>query len=63
MAGFQVQAIYRGENQLYGVPNYTHGSFIYLLGTQSELLTILPPILSAGQLAEIVKGYIKPLEG
>lgn len=60
MEGFQVEAVYRGENALYGVPNYTHGSFIYLLGPESELLSVLPPILAAEQIARIAGSYIKP---
>jgi protein SCO1/2 len=38
-------------------PVYAHGSFIYLLDPQGEVLTLIPPILSAEQAARIVLSY------
>jgi len=36
---------------------YAHGSNIYLLNAKGEFLTILPPILSAERIVEIVQRY------
>lgn len=38
-------------------PVYAHGSFIYLLNGDGELLTVLPPILDPTHLAGIVRNY------
>ena len=60
MAGFQVEAERKGTSAIDGAPIFAHGSYIYLLGPESELLTILPPILGAERLAEIAARYINP---
>lgn len=39
-------------------PIFTHGSFIYLLGPQGEVKTLLPPILSAERMGAIIEGYL-----
>lgn len=39
-------------------PIYAHGSFIYLVDGEGAFLTLMPPILSAERIAEIVKGYL-----
>lgn len=39
-------------------PVYAHGSFIYLLDGAGQVLTALPPILSADQMAEIAQRYL-----
>ena len=36
---------------------FAHGSHIYLLDAQGKFLTLLPPILSAERIAELVKKY------
>jgi len=41
---------------------YSHGSFIYLLDAQGEVLTLLPPILHTDRMVEIVRGYLVPKE-
>jgi protein SCO1/2 len=38
-------------------PIYSHGSHIYLLDPEGDVLTMLPPILPADQTAAIVKKY------
>ncbi|MEM6467636.1 MAG: SCO family protein [Pseudomonadota bacterium] len=38
-------------------PIYAHGSHIYLLDPQGEVLTLLPPVLPADQVVAIVKRY------
>ena len=44
------------EDPEYG-PIYAHGSHIYLLNGAGEVLTLLPPILSADRVAQIVANY------
>ncbi|MCV3270559.1 SCO family protein [Roseobacter sinensis] len=39
---------------------YAHGSFIYLLDGQGEMLTLMPPVLDAERAADIVRGYLTP---
>jgi protein SCO1/2 len=41
---------------------YSHGSFIYLLDAQGEVLTLLPPVLDADRVATIILGYLHPKE-
>ena len=36
---------------------FSHGSFIYLLGGDGQVLTLLPPILGPSQMAEIISTY------
>ena len=37
---------------------YAHGSFIHLLDGDGRLLTLLPPVMSVDQTAEILRGYL-----
>jgi len=46
-----------------GNPTYAHGGFLYLLGPEGELLTVMPPILSADRMAELVEGYLAGRDG
>ncbi len=39
---------------------YSHGSFVYLLNAQGEVLTLFPPILTPERVAAIVQGYLDP---
>ncbi|MGC3939211.1 SCO family protein [Roseobacter sp. EG26] len=39
---------------------YAHGSFIHLLDSDGEMLTLLPPILDTERTVEIVRGYVVP---
>ncbi len=41
---------------------YSHGSFIFLLDAQGEVLTLLPPILHTDRVVDIVRGYLVPKE-
>ena len=43
-------------------PIYTHGTFVYLLDGQGNVLTLFPPVLTPERVAEIVAGYIQPKE-
>ncbi len=38
---------------------FSHGSFIYLLDGDGEVLTLLPPVLGPEMMAEIVGGYLE----
>ncbi|MEX3014545.1 SCO family protein [Gymnodinialimonas hymeniacidonis] len=38
---------------------FSHGSFIYLLDGEGEVLTLLPPVLGPEMMAEIVGGYLE----
>lgn len=44
------------EDPLEG-PVYAHGSFVYLLDAEGTFLTLLPPILSADRVTELVLKY------
>jgi len=37
---------------------YAHGSFLYLLDAQGEVLTLIPPILDETRASEIIVGYL-----
>lgn len=54
---FQVEARQAGED-VDGNPVYAHGSFIYLIGADGKVLTLLPPILGPERIAEIIRGYL-----
>lgn len=41
-------------------PVYAHGSFVYLLDAEGKLLSLMPPILSADRVVEIVTSHIRP---
>lgn len=40
-------------------PIYAHGSHIYLLDATGRVLTLMPPVLPASHVADIVKKYVK----
>lgn len=54
---FQVETSLVGEDAE-GQPIYAHGSFIYLIGADGKVLTLLPPILGPDRMADILKGYL-----
>jgi len=56
-AAFQVEASHVFDDPE-GNPIYAHGSFIYLIGAEGKVLTILPPILGPERMAEIIRGYL-----
>ncbi len=41
-----------------GTPRIAHGSFVYLMGPDGALLTVLPPVLGPARLAQILRGYL-----
>lgn len=43
-------------------PVYTHGTFVYLLDAQGQVLTLFPPVLTPERVASIVAGYLKSKE-
>lgn len=43
-----------------GQPVYAHGSYIYLLDSGGDVLTLLPPILGLDRMEEIVLSYLDP---
>ena len=49
--GIEIEELF--VDPFYG-PVFAHGSFIYLLDAEGEVLTLLPPILPAPQLTQIV---------
>lgn len=54
---FQVETEKVGTDW-FGKPIYSHGSFIYLIGPDGKLQTLLPPILGPEAMAKIVKRYL-----
>lgn len=56
-AAFQVEAKQVAEDPE-GRAIYAHGSFIYLVGPEGQVLTLLPPILGPDRIAEIISGYL-----
>lgn len=53
--GVTVEKVFEAPD---GAPVYAHGSFVYLIGADGALLTVLPPILTPDRIAEIVRGYL-----
>jgi protein SCO1/2 len=41
-----------------GAPVYAHGSFVYLVGRDGEVKSLLPPILSPERMAELMRKYL-----
>ena len=41
-----------------GAPVFSHGSYIYLMGPDGRLLTVLPPVLDPRAMPEIVRRYL-----
>ena len=39
---------------------YAHGSFIHLLDSNGEVLTVLPPVLSVEETSKILRNYLRP---
>lgn len=39
---------------------YSHTGFVHLMDGDGALLTLLPPVLNADQMARIVRGYLNP---
>ena len=56
-AAFQVEAAQVATSPD-GAPIYAHGSFIYLVGRDGAVKTLLPPILSPERMAELMCKYL-----
>ena len=56
-AVFQVEARQVAETPE-GAPLYAHGSFIYLVGRDGVVKSLLPPILSPERIAELMRKYL-----
>jgi protein SCO1/2 len=56
-AVFQVEAKQVAETPE-GAPLYAHGSFIYLVGRDGVVKSLLPPILSPERMAELMRKYL-----
>ena len=41
-------------------PVFSHGSFLYLLSAEGEVLTLLPPVLPPEEIHRIVQRYATP---
>ena len=54
---FQVESEQLGETPD-GAPVIAHGSYVYLLDAEGQLLTLLPPILGPERMAEITLSYL-----
>lgn len=54
---FQVETEKVGTDW-FGKPIFSHGSFIYLIGPDGKLQTLMPPVLGPKGLARIVKTYL-----
>jgi protein SCO1/2 len=57
MKSYKVNARPMGQSWK-GTPVISHGSYIYLMGPDGALLSILPPVLSAEAMAGIIARYI-----
>jgi len=54
---FQVETEIVGTDW-FGKPIFSHGSFLYLIGPDGALETLLPPVLGPEHMAKIVKKYL-----
>ena len=41
-----------------GTQIFRHGTFVYLMGPDGALLSVLPPVLGPERMAEILRGYL-----
>lgn len=56
---YQVDVAKVGDD-IFGKPIYSHGGFVYLMGPDGGLETVIPPILSPEQMASIIRSYLAP---
>ena len=56
-AAFQIEAKPVAE-AADGTPIYAHGSFIYLIGRDGVVKSVLPPILAPERIAELMRGVL-----
>ena len=57
MKSYKVSAKLLGQSWK-GTPVISHGSYIYLMGPEGQLLTVLPPVLSSEAMAGIISRYL-----
>jgi protein SCO1/2 len=57
MRSYKVNAKLVGQSWK-GTPRISHGSYIYLMGPDGALLSILPPVLSSEAMAGIITRYL-----
>jgi protein SCO1/2 len=57
MKSYKVNAKPMGQSWK-GTPVISHGSYIYLMGPDGALLSILPPVLSSEAMAGIIARYL-----
>lgn len=57
MKSYKVNATQVGESWK-GTPVISHGSYIYLMGPDGELLAVLPPVFSSEAMASIIMRYL-----
>jgi protein SCO1/2 len=57
MKAYKVNAKLVGQTWK-GTPRISHGSYIYLMGPDGKLLSVLPPVLSPEAMAGIIRGYL-----
>ncbi len=55
---FSVDHALAYEDPQYG-PVYTHGSLIYLLDGNGDVLTLIPPVMDAATAANVARKYLK----
>ena len=56
--GYKVSAKPAGRSWQ-GIDIIDHGSYVYLIGTEGEFLTLFPPILPPEQIAAAIRNYIR----
>ena len=56
-AAFQVDTA-KVLDDAQGNPVYSHGSFIYLVGADGKVQTLLPPILGPERMAQVIASYL-----
>lgn len=54
---YQVDVAKVGDD-IFGKPIYSHGGYVYLMGPEGRLETVIPPILSPQQMAAIITTYL-----
>ena len=54
---FKVDAQLTGTSRT-GNPLFNHGSFIYLLGPNGKVVTLLPPVFNGATMAEKLRPYL-----
>lgn len=53
---FAVESELVFDDPFYG-PVFAHGSFLYLLDAQGEVLTLIPPVLATDRVVDLIAGY------